>query len=339
MTTPTLGTILYSYFEDHLKCQKGLSVASIKSYRDSIRLFLQFVARDTRRKITSLALSALTAERARQFLRSLETERANHTRTRNLRLSALHTFFEYLGYQVPEMLAEAERVAAIPKKRVPPPETFFLERDEMETLFANLPKEGRFALRDRALLLFLYNTGARAQEVADLRANNLEMTSHPRVHLHGKGDKWRVCPLWTETSSLLKQLLGEQPTGRESDRPVFSSLHGQPLTRHGIYKIVRRHTNGLATQGANLTARRVSPHVFRHSTAVALLESGVELNVIRGWLGHVGLDTTHRYAEINIRMKEKALAACEPPVSASAGSPRKAIWRDDPSLLKWLQSL
>jgi site-specific recombinase XerD len=162
------------------------------------------------------------------------------------------------------MLVEAERVAAIPSKRTPPPATFFLERDQMQSLFAAMPKAGRFALRDRSLLLFLYNTGARVQETADIRVRNLDLSARPRVHLHGKGDKWRTCPLWDETSSLLKQLLKRQGGPADEGRPVFTSLCGQPLTRHGIYKIVRRSTEALEMRGSNLEPRKISPHVFRH---------------------------------------------------------------------------
>lgn len=339
MTTSTLGASLYAFFEDHLKRQKGLSSASIKSYRDGVRLFLSFVSQDANRKITRLELSDLTADRVRRFLITLESDRKNQARTRNQRLSMLHSYFEYLGTQVPDLLGEAQKVAAIPMKRVTAPETVFLERDQVESLFKALPSDNRSSLRDRALLLTLYNTGARVQEVVDLKVRNLELTTTPRVHLHGKGNKWRVCPLWKETASLLKQLLDHDGISDEPESFIFRSCRKRPLTRYGIYKIVRRHTEGITIEGANQKTHRVSPHVFRHTTAVHLLESGVELNVIRGWLGHVGLETTHRYAEINIRMKEKALAACEPPVSCSEGFPKTVIWKDDPSLLKWLQSL
>ena len=180
MTPPTVGQLLYAFVEDDLKAQKGLRPLSIKSYRDVLRLFLAFVAADARRRITRLALADLSFERVLGFLRHLEAERHNRPRTRNQRLAALHAFFEYLGRRVPELLPEAERVAAIPFKRVPPPETRFLEREEMSTLFASVPARGRHAARDRALLLFLYNTGARVQEVADLRAANVELGAAPR---------------------------------------------------------------------------------------------------------------------------------------------------------------
>jgi site-specific recombinase XerD len=252
----------------------------------------------------------------------------------------MHTFFDYLGGRVPEMLAIAERVAAIPTKRVAPPETRFLERDQIGALFAGLPSRGPSALRDRTLLLFLYNTGARVQEVADLRVADLDLRAS-RARLHGKGDKWRTCPLWDETVRQLSSLV-DQGTARVADRPdgaVFTSKGGRPLTRFGIYKIVRRHTDRLVSCKDSGIRRRISPHVFRHTTAVHLLEAGVEVNVIRGWLGHVSLDTTHRYAEINLRAKQQALELCQPPQEVSAALPRRPVWRDDEALLAWLESL
>ena len=186
--------------------------------------------------------------------------------------------------------------------------------------------------------MFLYNTGARVQEVADLRLANLDFEAQPRVNLHGKGGKWRVCPLWQDTTSLLKKLIENQKV-TEKDDPIFVSRQGRALTRFGIYKIVIRHTKIVSLKGSNAKGRLISPHIFRHTTAVHLLESGVEPNVIRSWLGHVALDTTYRYAEINIRAKQAALKACEPPSVSSAAFPRKAHWRDDENLLKWLDTL
>jgi site-specific recombinase XerD len=214
-----------------------------------------------------------------------------------------------------------------------------LERDEIEAIFSVLPKTGRTALRDRTLLLFLYNTGARVQEAANLAIGNIVLEPQPRVHLHGKGNKWRTCPLWPETARLLGELLGDRVGKQQPTAPVFTSRHGRALTRFGIYKLVRRYTAHLAAGPHGSCPRRISPHVFRHTTAMHLLESGVEINVIRGWLGHVSLDTTNRYAEINMRSKEAALEACEPPVNASVAFPRRPIWRDDATLLNWLTSL
>ncbi len=329
-----LGPLIHSFFADHLISVKGLRPASIRSYRDTIRLFLLFVAADSRRKITRLVLGDLTFERAIGFLRYLEQERGNHIRTRNQRLATIHVLFEYIAIRAPEMLGVCQRVAAIPMKRVAPASTSFLERDEVEDLLRHLPRNGPRALRDRTLLLFLYNTGARVQEVADLRVGNLDLGEHPRVHLHGKGNKWRTCPLWDRTADLLRALIASSDTTLVAQSPVFLA-HGQPLTRSGIYKIVRRHAARFDDPSSR---RRVSPHVFRHTCAVHLVESGVDVNVIRGWLGHADLTTTNRYAEINTKAKEAALRACEPP-STSAGCRARPEWRSDEALLNWLASL
>jgi integrase/recombinase XerD len=338
VNSPTLGAVLHSFFIDHLKVAKGVRPSSISSYRDGLRLFLCFVAKDVRRAITKLTLEQLTAQRVLRFLRSLEVDRGNQIRTRNQRLAILRTFFEYLGGRVPERLVEAEKVARIPTKRSPPPATHYLERNEIEALFAGLPSDTWRAQRDLTLLLFLYNTGARAQEAADLRVAHLDLGAQPQARLHGKGDKWRVCPLWERTADRLRQLQERRPSPALPDAAVFTSRRGEPLTRFGIYKVVRRHAEYLDDKKAvGPSRRRVTPHVLRHTTAVHLLEAGVEVNVIRGWLGHAQLETTNRYAEINRRTKEAALRACEPPVVPEL--PRRPPWRNDRTLLEWLDSL
>ena len=330
-----LGPVLHSFFLDHLITVKGLRPASVRSYRDTIRLLLLFLAAEKRSKITRLTVGDLTFDRIVAFLRHLEQDRGNHIRTRNQRLAAIHTLFEYLATRSPEMLMVCQQVAAIPSKRVPPPETRFLERDEVQQLLQNLPARGRHALRDRALLLFLYNTGARVQEAADLRAGHLNLNEHPTVRLHGKGDKWRTCPLWQQTARTIEQQLqAENPSPPPPTAAVFTA-RGQPLTRYGIYKIVRRHAGDLDDPR---TGRRVSPHIFRHTAAVHLLEAGVEVNVIRGWLGHADLTTPNRYAEINTKAKQEALLVTEPP-DVSGGHHTNPIWRTDQTLLNWLASL
>lgn len=335
MTTPAIGSLVQSFFIDHLPVQKGLRPSSILSYRDTVRLLLCFVAEQRRCQIARLSLDDLTFEQVLAFLQHLEQARGNAVRTRNQRRAALNTFFAYLALRVPEMLATCQQIAAIPVKRTSLPNTHYLEREEVTALFRSLPHQGHFALRDRALLLFLYNTGARAQEVADLRIEHLELEPPAKVHLHGKGDKWRMSPLWDETVKQLRRLLTE--SGSATKGPVFHGRRSRPLTRFGIYKIVRRHAAAWDISGPQ--PRRVTPHLFRHTAAVHLLESGVEVNVIRGWLGHVSLDTTNRYAELTIRAKAEALRACEIGSGISAASPARAAWKDDKTLLDWLNAL
>lgn len=338
--SPGIGALVQAFLADELPVQRGLRPASVKAYRDGLRLFLLFVARDRTCRITQITGEAFTLDRILRFLQDLETTRGNHRRTRNHRLTILRSFFDFLARRCPEHLAVAQQVAAIAVKRAPPAETFYLEREEISRLLQRLPGAGRrHALRDRALLLFLYNTGARVQEVADVRIEHLELGASPRVRLHGKGDKWRLCPLWPQTVDAITRLLQEPPSPPPPTRGLFTSRGTRALTRFGLYKIVRRHTDPLRVQRASPHRRPVGPHVFRHTAAVHLLEAGVDVNVIRGWLGHVSLETTNRYAEITTRVKEAAVRLCEPSVGGPDPPRRTAVWRDDHALLEWLASL
>jgi len=342
MDAPSLGSLVHGFFVDYLELQRRVQPATLRSYRDGVRLFLRFVSEHQRRRITRLSVEDLTFELVLAFLRHLEEERGNHPRTRNQRLAALHAFFDFLADRVPEMLRTGERVAAIRPKRVPPPEPHHLEREQIGALFSSLCPDHRDYQRDRALLLFLYNTGARVQEVADLRVAHLELGARPSVQLHGKGDKWRACPLWSDTVQQIRELLRSAGTEQAPEAPVFVSRRGTPLGRFGIYKIVRRHAALFDGPPVGHSRRKITPHVIRHTTAVHLLESGVDINVIRAWLGHVSLSTTHRYAEIPPRLKEAALQLCEAPTeatSAGGGFPRQPRWQSDEALLSWLDSL
>jgi site-specific recombinase XerD len=340
MSAPSLGSLIHGFFVEYLSLQKRVQPATLRSYRDGIRLFLGFVARSRRRRITALSPEDLTFESVLAFLKHLEEGRGNHPRTRNQRLAILHVFFDYLGERVPELLGTAQRVAAIRPKRAASPHPHHLDREEIGTLFSSLDVDHRDYERDRALLLFLYNTGARVQEAADVRVRDLDLGTRPSVRLHGKGDKWRVCPLWLDTAQRLLELLRRSEAERVPDAPIFVSRRGEPLTRFGIYKIVRRHSAALDGPTLGSSARRVTPHVFRHTTAVHLLEAGVDVNVIRAWLGHASLTTTNRYAEVPARLKEAALEACTPPLAASSAAfPRQPRWQTDEALLDWLAAL
>lgn len=332
-----LGDLVRSFFEDCLQSQRGLRPNSLRSYRDTLKLFLVHVAGRLRKPLTRLALADLTCQGVLEFLAFLERERGNGPRTRNQRLAALRGFFRYAVSRHPEALAEAQRVEAIPTKRCVSADTTFLERDELDALLAALPSDGPLARRDRALLTFLYNSGARAQEAADLRVADVALDGPCRARLHGKGDKWRCCPLWPETAALLREAIGCR--AGDATAPVFVSRTGRPLTRFGIHKIVRRHAAAWDGNGREGQRGRVTPHVFRHTTAVHLLEAGVELNVIAGWLGHASLDTTHRYAEIGIRTKVAALETCLRPVADGDGQTTVRGWRKTPELLDYLDSL
>jgi integrase/recombinase XerD len=338
MKPQSFSTIVHSYFLDYLPQQKGLQPSSIRSYRDSLRLFLIFVAKLHHRGVSELALEHLDYQSVLAFLRNMEKERGNAITTRNQRLAALHSFYEYISRKVPEMLPFCAKVAAIPMKRCPLPEMKFLAREDVEALFACIPNQGRLSIRDRALLMLLYNTGARVSEVVQLTVGQLNLQSPPQVRLLGKGAKWRTCPLWGQTAKALRIMLDERSTSLAPTAQVFVGAGGEPMTRFGIYKRIRHHAQAWEASAKPSSRMRITPHVFRHTTAVHLLEAGVEVNVIRGWLGHVSLNTTNRYAEITIRMKADALKLCEP-IAANVGRTRKSAWQDDAAMLAWLSTL
>ena len=225
----------------------------------------------------------------------------------------------------------------MPAKRVPPPETHFIDRDDLSSLFQSMPSGTWAAERDRALLLFPTIRGRASRRLPICGSATSIFKGTARVRLHGKGDKWRTCPLWAETVTRLQLLVKCADTAVRPEDPVFRSQQGDALTRFGIYKIVRRHGRAFDAQPTQ-RGRRVTPHAFRHTTAVHLLEAGVELNVIRGWLGHVSLETTNRYAEINVHTKAAALTKCTPPILPK-GLACKPPWRTDVSLMEWLDSL
>jgi len=338
MKRQNLPSVVHSYFLTYLPQHKGLQTSTIRSYRDSLRLFLIFAAGVNRRGVSELDLEHLDYPTVQAFLHDMEAERGNAISTRNQRLAALHAFYEYIGRTVPEMLPSCAKVAAIPMKRCPLPEMKFLARDEVEALFACIHTQDRLSQRDRALLMLLYNTGARVSEVAQLKVEQLDLQSPARVRLLGKGSKWRTCPLWNQTAKALRVMLDERAGELAPDAPVFVGTGQASMTRFGIYKRIRHYAQAWEASAKPSSQIRVTPHVFRRTTAVHLLEAGVEVNVIRGWLGHVSLETTNRYAEITIRMKADALALCEP-IAASPGRSRKSTWQDDGAMMAWLSSL
>jgi len=336
MKQQSFPSAVHRYFLEYLPRHKGLQPSTIRSYRDSLRLFLIFVADANRIGVSNLGFEHLGYPAVQNFLQDMEVKRGNAISTRNQRLTALHVFYEYLGRTAPEMLPVSAKVAAIPMKRHPLPEMKFLARDEVEAIFACIPAQDRLSQRDRALLMLLYNTGARVSEVAQLKVGQLDLTSPARVRLLGKGSKWRTCPLWSQTAKALQTMLAERTESLSPDAPVFVGAAKEGMTRFGIYKRIRHYAKLWEASGVPASRTHVTPHVFRHTTAVHLLEAGVEANVIRGWLGHVNLETTNRYAEITIRMKAEALSLCEP---IAAEGVRKSAWRDDAAMLAWLSSL
>jgi len=325
-----------SFFEDHLVSRKNVSYNTIQSYRDAIKLFLGFAAQQAKKSVALLQVQDIDESLITTFLTHLEQERGNAIQTRNHRLVAIRCLVEYIAQREPQLLEYCRRVLTIPKKRgAHPPEISYLEKEQVTAILGTADKNTRLGYRDYTMLLFMYNTGARVQEVADARLGWLSLVKPYKVELLGKGRKWRTCPLWENTVCHLRQLLDVADCHLSQDIPLFVNRFGRPISRSGIAKMIGRYATKAAQATPSLCGKRITPHTFRHTTAMHLLQSGVEVNVIRSWLGHVSLTTTNRYVEIDLAMKAKALEVCE----VQSDNRSSAPWRTDTGLLAWLESL
>ena len=325
--------LLQAFFEDWLGGQRNLSRHTVLSYRDTWRLFLRFVALRKARAVAQLALTDLTEAEVLAFLRHCEDDRHTSIGTRNCRLAALRSFFRFVADREPLVAGHCAEVLRIPTKRGPTPALCYLEADEMTAILEQPDQSTAVGQRDHVLLSLLYNTGARIQETLNLCPRDLRLDPPAQVRLFGKGRKERICPLWAETAALLTALLRRQP--RSEDEPIFVNRFGRPLGAAGVRFKLHQYIGVAAQRVPSLTSKHVSPHTFRHSTAVALVSAGVDVTVIRSWLGHARLDTTNHYARASIETKRQALERVDP--SIRPGTPPR--WKRNPELLAWLDAL
>ena len=331
-----LARALRAFFADHLPRVRATSPHTIRSYRDSLVLLLRFVANRTQRSVIQLDLDDLGPQPILAFLQHLELDRHNSVATRNVRLTAIHAFFRYCAMDYPARLAHCQRVLAVPFKRTGSRLVEYLEHEEVEAVLGVVDRGTVDGRRDYALLATMFNTGARVGEIVALSVADLRLDTPAQVHLHGKGRKERVCPLWPQTADLLRALLVERGREPQSDEPVFRNHRGTRLTRFGVRYLLQKYcTRAQATVPA-LRAKRLHPHSMRHSTAVHLLRAGVDIVTISHWLGHASVTTTHRYATVDLDMKRKALEKARPTALDTAGL---ALWRTDASVLEWLEAL
>lgn len=331
-TTSLLAPWVRRFLLEYLVGERNLAHNTQRSYRDTLLLFLPFVAKRLGRSVDQLAIEDVCAESLRQFLLDLEQKRGCSVSTRNQRLAAIHALARFIGERSPEHIAWLAQIRSIPFKKTSKPSLAYLEKHEMDSLLNAPDRLTRQGLRDHALLLFLYNSGARASEAAQLTIADLDLGNPPSVTLSGKGGKVRRCPLWPQTASILAPLIA----GRQLREPLFLNRRRHPITRFGIRALVKRSAQDASQKLPSLSAKSVSTHTVRHTTAVHLLRSGVDINTIRAWLGHVSLDTTNTYAQVDLEMKAKALAHCEIPGSAIAST---ECWSNDPELMAFLKSL
>jgi integrase/recombinase XerD len=333
--TSLLGPWIRRFLLEYLVDERNLSHNTQGSYRDTLRLLLPFLARRARRSVDRLVIDNVTPEGVKLFLKELEDVRSCGVATRNQRLAAIRTLARFISLLCPEHIAWCGRIRSIPFKKAPHPTITYLEKNEMDAILASPDQSTATGKRDYAVLLFLYNTGSRASEVAQALIGDLDIAqrsnrSQSSIMIRGKGNKSRRCPLWSQTASELIALI----SNRESSESIFLNRCGQPLTRFGIHTLVERYAIHAATKVPSLRNKRVSPHVIRHTTATHLLRAGVDINTIRAWLGHVSLVTTNIYAEVDLEMKAKALCACE-----VKQVKRHKPWRSDIGLMEFLRTL
>ena len=318
--------LVQDFFEKHLVIERNASRNTVLAYRDAMKLFLYSASQQKGCAADQLDFSALEVDIAQGFLSWLEQERKCGARTRNHRLAVLKAFARYVATVAPEHLERCRRIRELPRASFGQPEIQYLEDGEVAQLIKALKPEQH---RDRALLLLLYNTGARVQEVADIDLGDLRLDPAPMVTLTGKGGKSRTCPLWSRTVNAIEKWLAERGTAGEA---LFLNLHGRRLSRSGIAYTLRTLAARADIQPRH--AAHISPHVIRHTTAMHLLQSGVDITTIAAWLGHSQLNTTHGYIEINLRMKQEALAAMTMPPELGAGG----VYPDS-GLITWLEAL
>jgi len=330
-----LGIALRGFFCDYLPQMKGMSLHTVHSYRDSLKLLFLFLSRDNG-SVDTLCFDELAVNRIEAFLNHLETQRHNSTGTRNVRLSAVHSFFRYVATTFPEYLYLSQQILGIPFKRMRTRAIEYLEFEELETLLDRVDRSKPDGRRDYALLTLMFNTGARVQEVIDLKATDLQLSSPFSVHIFGKGRKERICPIWAKTARVLHEYVEERGIDPRKPVTIFTNHLGTPLTRFGVRYILAKYVRKAAETNPALKVKRLHPHSIRHSTAVHLLKSGVDLANIASWLGHVSTNTTNKYATIDLDMKREAIAKAAPPHAESVPN---SSWRKNRDILAWLESL
>jgi integrase/recombinase XerD len=324
-----------SYFTEYLPRQRGASAHTIRAYRDALTLLLRFVADQRGRGLDALQLSDLDADAVTRFLDHIEVERSNSPITRNCRRAAIRGFFKHLLRNDMAHSLQYMRVLAIPAKKARQRPATYLEAEEVRLIIGMPDRRTHDGWRDYTLLLFLYNCGARVSEAAELQWDDLHLMAPRQVRLRGKGRKERLLPLWPETANALHRLRG---MSRGADgQCVFVNRQGRPLTRDGIAYVLVKHATEVARSHPALRHKRITPHVLRHSCAVALLQSGTDVTVIRDYLGHASVATTGRYITTNLQMKRDAMQAFWKTAGIEPASTKR--WRPKADLLAFLQSL
>jgi integrase/recombinase XerD len=328
-----LSALLHKFFVSYLVQQRRLSHNTVSAYRDTFKLYLSFLSERLKRPVAMLALNDIDKLSVIEFLQHLEVDRNNSVRTRNNRLAAIRAFLNYVASESPSAILQASTILAIPQKRWNRPLLGCLERDEIEALINSTDSDTWNGERDHSMWLLFYNTGARVSEITHLQRHDIDLQRQHTVHFYGKGRKERVVPLWLKTVRRLKKWLLKIP--QSEDTPLFPNRFGESMTRSGVRQRLLVAQQRAIKCCPSLSARKITPHTLRHTTAMHLLQSGVDLSLIALWLGHEQIDTTHQYMEANLDMKRVALESLKPIDTGVA----KRFKKPSDAVLAFLESL
>ena len=338
--SPTLfAKALSNYFFEYLPEERGLSQETIQSYRDAMSLLLDFCEEKRKIRRDRLEVSDLTRELIESFLRWLEQEKGNSVPTRNQRRAAINAFFKFLQYEDPSCVLLYQQIREIPQKKCEQRMVSHLSEEAVQAIFEQPNLRTREGRRDFAFLSLIYESAARASEIAGIRIGDVRFEKEwAIVHLRGKGKKTRDIPLLAEPAKVLKNYMSEESRHRRCDMmaPLFCNRSKEPLTRGGVYYIVQKYVALAQQKAPDLFPVKVHPHVFRHSRAMHWLEAGMDLQHIKDLLGHSDIKTTEVYARLNIKTKQKMLEKVHPQQPSGGQQPS---WTDDEGLMQWLTQL
>jgi len=331
--THTVADFMQPFFSHYLPIQRGLSINTIAAYRDAIKLLLCYVADHLKKSVDVLDIEDITEAVVLGFLDHVQQQRSCSGKTRNARLAAIRCLFVFIARQQPELLVQCRQIRAIPLKRTGLVRVDYLEEAELQAMMDAVDIKARTGMRDRALLLLLYNTGARVSEIVALNLNHLRLSGRTQVDLQGKGNKHRACPLWPETVVALKDYLQQRRPNQSETQALFLNANGVPITRFGIRYIIGKYAAIAAHQCLSIKTKIVTPHTLRHTTAMHLLRSGNDINMVSYWLGHADINTTHIYLEIDMEMKRRMIEKVDTPIINDS-----APWHK-PGIIEWLNTL
>jgi integrase/recombinase XerD len=329
-----IADYLKPYLMHYLPLEKGSSQNTVLSYRDTIKLLLCFAADKLHSPLDALSVEELNMELILAFLDYLESERDCTASTRNQRLAALRSLFKYIGRQTPELLLQVHQICSISMKATEEKTIEYLTTEELRALTGSIDQNTPLGLRNYALILLLFNTGARVSEIINLKLEDIVLTGSPKINIMGKGKKPRACVLWGDTVHALRALLEVRSPRNPADTHVFLNAVGDPLSRFGVGYILKKYAILGKVQCPSMARKNITPHVMRHSTAMQLLIIGIEVAMIALWLGHAKIDTTNRYVECNMEMKRSIIEQIDVP-TAKRTRPK---WHK-PETLEWLDSL